>query len=116
ASRENCVDKWERYQTVQDKITPTVVVFRNVEGGVANLVATLGDYKRLLLALLLLICAITTTFQRHHIALRPARTRKDHLVSTLSQVIANSLLLVSAIAYRVSDADAMEAGVRVDGF
>ena len=114
ASRANCQAKWERYQTVQEKVTPGVVTFRNIEGGLAGMVATLGDYKRLLLALLLLICATTTTFQRHHIALRPSRTRKDHLISSLAQVASNSLLLVSALVYRGTDLRAADAGVTVD--
>ena len=114
ATRANCRAKWDRYQTVQDKVTPSVVAFRNIEGGIATLVATLGDYKRLLLALLLLICAATTTFQRHHIALRPSRTRKDHLISSLAQVVSNSLLLISALVYRGSDLRAAQAGVTVD--
>ncbi|MBL7249507.1 TRAP transporter large permease subunit [Alloalcanivorax marinus] len=114
AARANCRDKWDRYQTVEEKVTPSVVTFRNIEGGLAALVATLGDYKRLLLALLLLICATTTTFQRHHIALRPSRTRKDHLISNLAQVASNSLLLVSALVYRASDLRAAQAGVTVD--
>ncbi|WP_101676357.1 TRAP transporter large permease subunit [Alloalcanivorax mobilis] len=116
ASRENCREKWSRYQTVQQQVTPGVIAFRNFEGGIATLVATLGDYKRLLLALILLICATTTTFQRHHIALRPSRTHKDHLVSTGAQVVSNSLLLISAIVYRNSDLRAAQAGVAVDIF
>ncbi|MFP1682981.1 TRAP transporter large permease subunit [Alloalcanivorax sp. C16-1] len=116
AARANCRAKWDRYQTVEDKVTPGVVAFRNMEGGVATVVATLGDYKRLLLALLLLICATTTTFQRHHISLRPSRTRKDHVISLGAQVISNTLLLISAIAYRGSDLRAANAGVTVDTF
>ena len=116
ATRDNCRAKLERYQTVQEKVTPAVIAFRNVEGGVALVVSTLGEYKRLLLCLLLLICATTTTFQRHHIALRPARTDKDHLVSLSGQLAANALLLVSAIAYRIQDSESMAAGVTVDNF
>ena len=40
---------------VQEKVTPGVIAFRTLEGGVAQVVSILGDYKRLILCLLLLI-------------------------------------------------------------
>ncbi|MBM7333489.1 TRAP transporter large permease subunit [Alloalcanivorax marinus] len=116
ASRANCRAKWMRYETVQEKVTPGVIAFRNIEGGVASVVSTLGDYKRLLLCLLVIICAATATLARHHIALRPPRTRKDHYVSTLAQLTANTLLLMSAAVYRSEDAQAMASGVTVGNF
>src|SRR5699024_9764455 len=61
-------------------------------------------------------CAATTTLQRHHIALRPSRTRKDHYVSTTAQLVANGLLLLSAYVYRVEDQQAIDAGVTVGNF
>lgn len=116
AKRNNCRAEYQRYQTVQDKITPAVTVYRNIEVGVAKLISTLGDYKRLLLCLLILICAATATFKRHHINLRPPRTRKDHIVSTVAQLAANAMLLMSSIAYRQGDVAAMASGVQVTNF
>ncbi len=116
ASRANCRAKWMRYETVQEKVTPGVIAFRNIEGGVASVVSTLGDYKRLLLCLLVVICAATATLARHHIALRPSRTRKDHYVSTIAQLTANGMLLMSAAVYRAEDAQAMASGVTVGNF
>ncbi|MEO1903476.1 MAG: TRAP transporter large permease subunit [Alcanivorax sp.] len=116
ASRANCRAKWMRYETVQEKVTPGVIAFRNIEGGVASVVSTLGDYKRLLLCLLVVICAATATLARHHIALRPSRTRKDHYVSTIAQLTANAMLLMSAAVYRAEDAQAMASGVTVGNF
>jgi len=116
ASRANCRAKWMRYKTVQEKVTPGVIAFRNIEGGVASVVSTLGDYKRLLLCLLVIICAATATLARHHIALRPPRTRKDHYVSTIAQLAANGLLLMSASVYRAEDTQAMASGVTVGNF
>ncbi|KYZ87704.1 C4-dicarboxylate ABC transporter [Alcanivorax sp. KX64203] len=115
-SRENCRTRWERFQTIEERVTPGVIAFRTVEGGVAQIVSTLGDYKRLLLCLLVLICAATATLGRHHIALRPQRTVKDYLVSTTAQLIANALLLSSAFVYRMEEVAAMESGVRVGHF
>ncbi|ASK34484.1 C4-dicarboxylate ABC transporter [Alcanivorax sp. N3-2A] len=116
ASRDNCVDRWQRFETVQEKVTPSVIMFRNVEGGVARIVSTLGDYKRLLLCLLVVICAATATIARHHIALRPSRTRKDHYIGTAAQLAANLMLLMSATVYRVEEMDALSSGVQVSNF
>ncbi len=116
ASRQICRDKWADYTMVQEQVTPGVIAFRNIETGVAQLVTSLGDYKRLLLCLLIIICAATATLTRHHIALRPARTRKDHLVSTIGQLSANLMLLISAWVYRGEEMAAMADGVQVNHF
>ncbi|MED5387483.1 MAG: TRAP transporter large permease subunit [Pseudomonadota bacterium] len=116
SSQQICREKWATYQMVQEKVTPSVIAFRNLEGGVAQVVSTLGDYKRLLLCLLIIICATTATLTRHHIALRPSRTRKDHLVSTLGQLTANVLLMASAWIYRGEELKAMADGVQVNHF
>ncbi len=116
AARDNCRASHHRYQMVQDNVTPGVIAYRNVEGAVAWTIASLGDYKKLLLCLLVLICGITTTFARHHIALRPIRTRRDFMVSMTAQVVSNALLLVSAVAYLLNDMHALSNGVRVVDF
>lgn len=116
SSRSICRNKWSDYRMVQENATPGVIAFRNLETGVAHLVTTLGGYKRLLLCLLIIICAATATFSRHHIALRPAQTRKDHLVSTVGQLSANLMLLASAWVYRSAELSAVADGVNVDHF
>ena len=116
SSRENCRNKWDRFKIVEEKVTPAVIAFRNIEGGVAKVVSTLGDYKRLLLCLLVMICAITATLARHHISLRPSRTKKDHVVTTTAQLIANASLLMSATVYRAEEVEAIASGVTVSNF
>ena len=116
ASRQICRDSWADYTMVQEQVTPGVIAFRNLEGGVAKVVTTLGNYKRLLLCLLVIICAATATLTRHHISLRPARTRKDHLVATIGQLSANVMLLLSAWIYRGEEVSAIADGVQVNHF
>ena len=116
ASREICRDRWDRYEMIQEKATPGVIAFRTLEGGVAKIVTSLGNYKRLLLCLLVIICAATATLTRHHISLRPPRTRKDHLVATGGQLAANVMLLMSAWIYRGEEVSAMADGVQVNHF
>ncbi len=116
ASQQICREKWATYNMVQEKVTPGVIAFRTLEGGVAKVVTSLGHYKRLLLCILVIICAATATLTRHHISLRPAQTRKDHFVSSLGQLSANVMLLMSAWVYRGEEVSAMADGVQVNHF
>ncbi len=115
-SRDVCRNKWERYNTIQERVTPEVKAYRAVETTVAAVVTQLGNYKRLLLALLVLICAATATIQRHHISLRPMRTQKDHLVGTVAMLLANTALLISAIVYRQEELKSIAEGTTVSHF
>ena len=96
AARKNCIAKHERYKSIQKRITPGVKRFRALEGGIAKIVLFGVNHLRHLLALLLLICAATTTWLREHIALRPPKSKLDHRITNIAQLIANSLLLYSA--------------------
>ena len=116
SSRDICRERWDSFQRVQERVTPGVIAFRNLETGVAAVVTGLGNYKRLLLCVLLLICAATTTLQRHHISLRPVRNAKDHYVGTSAQLLANLMLLMSATVYRGQEQLSMDQGVQVHDF
>lgn len=115
-ARDNCRSAIASYKEVQSRQTTTVKIYSSVETGLAYLVKTLGDYKEALLALLVLFAAVTAALTRHHIAIRPARTVKDHFLSTGAQFISNIILLVSAIVYRQSDVASMASGVTVSKF
>ncbi len=115
-SQQVCEGRWERYERVESRLTPGVIAYRAVETSVAMAVTELGGYKRLLLCLLLLICAATATLTRHHIGLRPIRTRRDHYVSTSAQLVANLMLMVSAIIYRGRELDSIADGIQVNHF
>jgi len=116
SSRDICRERWASYERVQERVTPGVIMYRNLETGVAGVVTTLGNYKRLLLCVLVLICAATATLARHHIALRPARTGKDHYIGTSAQLLANLMLLMSATVYRSQEQLSMDQGVQVHDF
>lgn len=111
-----CQEKWDRYTIIQERVTPGVKAFRTLEVGVQKMVSTINEYKRLLLALLVLICAATATLSLHHISLRPITTRKDYYVGTAAQLAANCMLLMSATVYRVQEAASMAQGVQVQDF
>lgn len=109
----NCEKRWENYERIQERITPGVAAFSSVEKTVAFAVTELGSYKRLLLCLLLIICAATTTLRKHHISLRPIQTLKDHYVATGAQLVANLMLLTSAIVYRGRELESLAEGIQV---
>ncbi|MDF1782270.1 MAG: TRAP transporter large permease subunit [Alcanivoracaceae bacterium] len=111
-----CREKWSKFEEIEARVTPGVKAFRVLEVGVQRIVSTLNEYKRLLLCMLVLICATTATFARHHIALRPARTIKDHYISTAAQLTANLMLLMSATVYRHQEQQSMLQGVQVQDF
>lgn len=109
----NCENRWATYEHTLERITPGVVTFSSIETSVAFAVTELGGYKRLLLCLLLLICAATTTLGKNHISLRPIQTLKDHYVSAGGQLVANLMLLTSAIVYRNQELNSLAEGIQV---
>ncbi len=115
-AREVCRNRWAQFERVQERVTPGVVAFRNVEMTVAEVVTGLGRYQRLLLTLLVLLCAATTTFNRRHIAIRPQRNHADFYVATGAQLVGNSLLLISSIYYMRGQMAAIEEGIQVSHF
>lgn len=115
-SRDLCREKWAIAKQNQERVTPGVRVFRTVETGVAKLVTSVGQYKQLLLCILILICAAWATLCRAHISLRPVVTRSDYYVATSMQLVAHLMLMFSEIAYRNAEIVAMSDGVQVQLF
>ncbi|MEO1898391.1 MAG: hypothetical protein ABGX68_01180, partial [Methylococcales bacterium] len=96
SNRQLCSDKHQLAQQNQLRITSAVVVFRTLETGIAFFSLYAFEMQRLILLLMLFICAMTCTLKQQHIAFKPIITRHDHVVSTMAQALANGLLLVSA--------------------
>ncbi|GMV41982.1 MAG: hypothetical protein AMXMBFR64_36980 [Myxococcales bacterium] len=105
AAREACQRRHDEHAAAKERLTPSVVRFRSFEKGVASAVQYAVEHMRHLLTLLLLISAITATALRGHIALRPPKSALDHRVSSLGQLGANALLVLSAWSYwRIQEA------------
>jgi TRAP-type C4-dicarboxylate transport system permease large subunit len=98
AAKKNCEEKHATYARISKRISPSVKRFRAVEHFVAQAALFGLNYLRHILVCLLLICAVTATALKHHIALRPAVTKLDHRVSEFAQLVANVMLLISSIA------------------
>lgn len=99
-ARAACVEQFEAHEERLTRITSGVKTFREIEGGVAKLSDISLNANRYILTFLLLICAITSTLVRDHIALRPMVTRRDFQVSLAAQLIGNLFIFISALRYR----------------
>jgi TRAP-type C4-dicarboxylate transport system permease large subunit len=105
-SKDECISKFAKYEELKERVTPGLRVYRSVELFVADLIAFGLTSQRLTLAFLVLLCAATATFTKHHIAMRAMQTQLDHTISYFLQFIANCMLLVSAWSFRdLSHAD-----------
>lgn len=114
ARQTQCHEDWNKYQAAQDRVTPELKAYVHFEAGVGWLARTLGQYKKLLLLVLVMVCSAAAAFTRHHISLRSIRTRKEFYVSTWSQLIANGLLTISSGAYWLNDIQSVQNGVAVN--
>lgn len=101
-SRLLCLDKHNIAQKNQHRTTLAVMVFRTLETSIASISLFALEKQRLILILTIFICAIFCTYKQRHIAFRPIVTRRKHIVSSVAQLLGNSLLLHSAYWYRDS--------------
>lgn len=99
-AQQDCKEKFQTYEETKSKITPAVEVFRAVELFVSDAIGIGLVSQKFILVILLLLCAMTATFKRHHIAMRPVLSRLDHYVAGSAQVIGNSILLISSWSFR----------------
>jgi len=94
-----CKEKFTNYENGIKLITPALKAYRSVETSFFGIFKFGTENRPVLLVLMVAIAAITTTLARHHIVLRPPKTRIDFQVYAVSMVIANILLLASTISY-----------------
>lgn len=96
----DCKAAHQNYQNLKNNLTPGVKVYRAVELFVADVIALGLESQRYILVLLVMLCAVTATLTRHHIAMRAMETRLDYTVSHALQTIANAMLLGSSVIFR----------------
>lgn len=101
-SVEDCRKSYQSYENLKDKLTPGVKAYRAVELFVADLIAFGLESQRYILVILVMLCAVTATLTRHHIAMRAMETRLDYTVSHTLQTVANAMLLGSSLIFRHS--------------
>lgn len=110
-SRLLCEKKHQLAQQNQARVTPAITAFRTLETSIAGISLFAFEKQRLLLILTIFSCALICTLRQHHIAFRPVITRLDHQVSSIAQLSANAILLMSAWIYRNS---LYQSSTRVD--
>jgi TRAP-type C4-dicarboxylate transport system permease large subunit len=98
----DCQAAHRNYESIRGQLTPGVKAYRAVELFVADLIAFGLSSQRYILVLLVMLCAVTATISRHHIAMRAMETRLDYTVSLTLQTIANAMLLGSSVIFRQS--------------
>ncbi|MFO7530048.1 MAG: TRAP transporter large permease subunit [Marinobacter sp.] len=98
----DCRAAHQNYQNLKDNLTPGVKVYRAVELFVADVIAIGLESQRYILVILVMLCAVTATLTRHHIAMRAMETRLDYTVSHTLQTVANAMLLGSSVIFRQS--------------
>ncbi|MGM0768492.1 MAG: TRAP transporter large permease subunit [Pseudomonadota bacterium] len=98
----DCQASFTSYENLKDKLTPPVRAYRAVELFVADLIAFGLESQRYILVILVMLCAVTATLTRHHIAMRAMETRLDYTVSHTLQAVANAMLLGSSVIFRQS--------------
>jgi len=98
----DCRAAHQNYQNLKDNLTPGVKAYRAVELFVADVIAFGLESQRYILVILVMLCAVTATLTRHHIAMRAMETRLDYTVSHALQTIANAMLLGSSVIFRQS--------------
>jgi TRAP-type C4-dicarboxylate transport system permease large subunit len=99
-AKQDCISKFASYEEVKQRITPAVEAFRTMELTIAKVIGIGLVSQKFILIILIVICSITATMKTHHISLRPVVNKMDFYHSVGAQIIANTILLSSAIAFR----------------
>jgi TRAP-type C4-dicarboxylate transport system permease large subunit len=94
-----CVEQQQLYERVRAHITPQVKFYRRLETSFLGLFQAGSNNRSLVLMLLLFITAVPATLDFKHLCIRPPRFRRDYQVQAWSMLIANGLMLFSAIRY-----------------
>jgi len=113
ARLSHCDQDWDQYNRLMEDVDWKVRLFASVEVGLSKAVTLVTGNRRVLLGLMLLFCAAAATMRRLHIALRPVETRMDEFATSVSQVMANGILLLSAFLYRQQEFAAAANGMEI---
>ncbi len=100
SAKKLCVEKHQVAEQNQARITTAVLVFRSLETSIAKVSLFAYEKQRIILLFTIFICAITSTFKQQHIAFRPIISQQEHNISTVAQLLGNSVMLLSAWSYR----------------
>lgn len=112
-SNKTCTQLNEEIQAAKSQVTSNMKRYLFVETSIQSIVGQSSKIKKPLFIFLVLLCAIGTTFSKHHISLRPVVNAKDQLVSSIALIISFIMLLVSSVLYYKAELDIREQGIEV---
>ncbi len=100
AGKKLCEDKYAFHDTATKYLDdhPSIRPYRTMETTFFGIFQFGSDNKAILLILMVVLAAITTTLKIHHIGLRSPSTRLDYRVYAVAMTAANALLTSSAIS------------------
>lgn len=91
-----CEEKHRIAEENQARVTDNVRMFRQIDYFLLKVSEFGRENQRLLLGLMLFLCAFTTTLTKHHIGLRLMTTQLDFRVGSIAMTIANASVTYSA--------------------
>lgn len=99
-----CADSFKLYEYNHEQLkSPILRAYRALELGVGALTGIGQVGQTYLLILILLIGGVAAKLANEHIALRPPKSRLDHLVNNGTQLVANCIMLVASIDWWYHD-------------
>src|SRR5690554_7911240 len=109
-SLAECRSARASFEALQGQLPPGVKAYRTVELFAADLIAFGLSAQRYILVILVMLCAVTATLTRHHIAMRAMETRPDATFSLTRQPSPKRWLLVPSRLFRHPPLPATPAG------
>ena len=88
------------FADINSRITPSVKVFRAIEGGVSAFIAWVVEHFKHFLALIFIIGALIASVLDEHIALRPAQSVVASRLRAFTQMGAFAFVMISTWYYR----------------
>ncbi len=100
SSQLACQQQHQHYANTEAQRTLAVTIFSGLEKNFGWFVAWIFDGQRILLMLMVLLCAAYASVHGDHIAFRKPSSGFDHRVTQTLQLITNGLLLFSTWRYQ----------------
>lgn len=90
-----CREKHDLYEKNQYLITPWLIKYKTFEIGLADILLSNLDSQKLMLIIMLFLCAFSTVLHKEHISLAPIENSSQDLISESFQFMANITLSFS---------------------
>jgi TRAP-type C4-dicarboxylate transport system permease large subunit len=103
AAQTLCNEKYAFYDQITAHVTPAVHAYRTFEKAFFYIFHFGTEYRSLILIVMIVFAAFSTTINRHHLTLRPPKSVLDYRVYFGATIVANTIGTVSAIFYLIGE-------------